>query len=273
VRELAAAVVAMVGAAASPAATLTARASAESFSIGEPIIIEMTFGGITRLINYGVEADPAGKNPPMGLFNSSEAGFGFPIGRTNPDLPFRHDVLVNKWVTFDAPGSYRVTIDGMIGIPGDSASGRRFVRTVAVTVTERNEPRLQEACRQWSDIANVPPVAVPLPEDTTQLEPVDLYARSLAPRRLAQQVLMYLQDEALIPCLLKSASRHNLAPAITLREIDSVASVQALRELVNSPIPEVSREARNRLIQMIERTKKPEIRAAAAAVLGLPPPG
>jgi hypothetical protein len=74
---------------------------------------------------------------------------------------------------------------------------------------------------------------------------------------------------------LKSASRHNLAPAITFREIDTVASVHALRDLINSPIAEVAREARARLTQMIERTKKSDVRAAAAAAaaeLGLPPP-
>jgi hypothetical protein len=271
-RTLAAAVVAMLWAAAAPAANMTARASAESFSIGEPILIELTFEGISALRNYGVEADPPGKNPPMGLFNSSEAGFGFPVARPNPDLPFRHDVLVNKWVTLDAPGSYRVTIDGVVSMP-TTRGEHRFTRTVVVNVVERNEQRLQAACQQWSGIAIIPPVAMPLDYDPALLEPVSLFSQPIPPRRFAQQVLMYLQDEALIPCLLKSASRHNLAPAITLREIDTVASVHALRDLINSPIPEVAREARARLTQMIERTKKSEVRAAAAAVLGLPPPG
>lgn len=262
----------MVWATAAPAATVVARATSETFSIGEPIIIEMRFDGISALRNYGVEADPAGRNPPMGLFNSSEAGFGFPIAQTNPDLPFRHDVLVNKWVTLDAPGRYKVTIDGVVRIPG-SRDEHRFVRSVMINVVERNEQRLQAACQQWSEIAIVPPVAMPLDYDPALLEPVSLFSSPIPPRRFAQQVLMYLQDEALIPCLLKSASRHNLAPAITFREIDTVASVHALRDLINSPIPEVAREARARLTQMIERTKKSEVRAAAAVVLGLHPPG
>jgi hypothetical protein len=83
---------------------------------------------------------------------------------------------------------------------------------------------------------------------------------------------MYLQDESLIPCLLQSASKMNRAPAIAFREMDSVAAVRALQQLMRSPVVELAADARNRLGQLRERTRKDDVRKAAAEALDAPLP-
>jgi hypothetical protein len=237
------------------AAALTATPTADSFSLHEPISIELVFayvGNGGRIDGYTITADPPGQNPPMGLYQSAEAGFMFPIpGSKVPGRGIRHMLLLNKWVTLDRPGRYNVTIDALVR---DRTGVNRVVTTVPITLVERDEARLQRVCLQWAERANAKSPKTEGLQD-------EIYA---------QQILMYLQEESLIPCLLHSASKANLAPAIAFREMDSVAAVRALQELIRSPVAELARDARARLEQLRERTKKDVVRKAAVVALAAP---
>ena len=231
----------------------TATVTADSFSLDEPIIIELVITGVGGLDGYVVTSDPPAANPPMGLYNSSEAGYGFPIVRgVDRNRPLRHRLLLNKWMTFDHPGRYNVTIDSLVGV-------KRYVTSVEINVVERDEARLQQSCTLWGERAN----GRSLEQEEGE------YSRG-GPRgqkAFARIVLMFMQRESLIPCLLQSASKENLAPAIAFREMDSVAAVHALQQLMRSPVPELSDEARKRLGQLQERTRKKNVRKAAADAL------
>lgn len=240
------------------AVSVTARAAVGAFALGEPIIIEMLFRGTSGVDGYVVTADPSGRPPPMGLYMSQEAGFGFPIARgADPSRPLRHRLLLNKWMTLDQPGRYTVTVDTLIG-------GRRHITPVEINIVARDETRLRQTCARWSEQANGK--SLPTVEHPKEFAEYFRYGPQFQ-QRYAQQVLMYLHDEALIPCLLQSASKSNLAPAVAFREMDSVAGVDALQQLSRSPVPELVAEARKRLEQVKERTKKQNVREAAAGVL------
>lgn len=236
----------------------SAKATADSFGVDEPISIELTLTGVWGLDGYVITVDPAGKNPPMGLYMSGEAGFGSPIIRGWDRMrPLRHMVLLNKWVTLDRPGRYTVTIDSLVGV-------KRYITSVPITIVERDDARLQQACALWGERANGR--SLEKVEDPQARAGYTLFGPASA-QRYAQIVLMYLQDESLIPCLLQSASKVNLAPAMAFREMDSIAGVHALHQLMQSPITELSAEARKRLEQLKERTTKKNVRKAVADAL------
>jgi hypothetical protein len=243
---------------------LTAQPAQTSFSLHEPVVIHLTFTalenakltpqfeleGILRVGGYRIITNPEAKSPPPGLYQSAEAGEAFPVRLFFSDeRTAGYSVLLNKWVEFDRPGSYRVTIE---------FPDARLTAVVAITITERDEARLQSACRELGEAANItyPPLLFFRGRQTAN-----------PARRDAQQALMYLREESLIPCLLQHASEVNVAPAIALREMDSVASVDALALLMQSPKDKLSAEARLRLGDLTNRTKKDDVRRAATAAL------
>jgi hypothetical protein len=233
---------------------VTATPSADAFSLHEPIFINLAFRvveseaeGLPRppqlRLAYFVESEPAGKRPPTGLPQATDQGFPIFV-RYAVDGEAHYSLLLNKWFEFDEPGRYEVTIE--FYQPADVK-----VSTI-VTVTARDEERLEAACRQLGDAASV-------------ASPRRGVASSILPD--AGEALMYLRDEALIPCLLDQAARGILAPAMALREMDSIAAVRALQQLTQSPLPTIAAEARRRLSELESRTSKNDVREEASSAL------
>jgi hypothetical protein len=243
---------------------LTAKPAQESFSLHEPVVINLTFTalegakltpqfeaqGMLRMGGYRVLADPGGKSPPAGLYQSAEAGEQFAIYLYfSEDRTAEHAILLNKSVEFDQPGQYKVTIE----FP-DS----RLAASVPVTITERDDARLQSVCQELGEAANASYPPLFTFKGSRFADPA---------RQFAQQSLMYLREESLVPCLLQHATESNLAPMISLREMDSVTAAFALGVVMQSPQSKLSAEARRRVGELKDRTKKSEVRQAATSVL------